>query len=91
MAVEHDEAKRRFVLHLPAGDAELDYERPDPGTINLRHTEVPKEERGHGAAAELAKAAFEYARAQKLRVIPTCRFVRAWLDRHPAERDIVAK
>lgn len=89
MAVEHDEINHSFVLHLPSGDARLDYDRPDAKTINLRHTEVPEAERGHGAAADLAKAAFEYAREQKLRVIPTCRFVRAWLDRHPAERDIV--
>jgi predicted GNAT family acetyltransferase len=91
MAVEHDEAQRRFVIHLPGGDARLDYERPDASTINLRHTEVPETERGHGAAAELAQAAVAYARAQKLRVIPTCRFVKAWFDRRPAEKDIIAK
>jgi predicted GNAT family acetyltransferase len=91
MAVEHDEAQRRFVIHLPGGDARLDYERPDASTINLRHTEVPETERGHGAAAELAQAAVAYAKAQKLRVIPTCRFVKAWFDRHPSEKDIIAK
>jgi uncharacterized protein len=91
MDVEHDEAHHRFVLRLPGGDAELDYERPDRDTINLRHTEVPESDRGHGAAALLASAAFTYARSQGLRVIPTCRFVRAWLDRHPAERDIIKK
>jgi len=89
MAVEHDEAHHRFVLHLPTGDARLDYDLPHAGLINLRHTEVPETERGHGAAAELAQAAVTYARAQKLRVIPTCRFVRAWFERHPAERDII--
>lgn len=88
MAVEHDEAHHQFVLHLPSGDATLEYDRPDAKTINLRHTEVPEPERGHGAAADLAQAAFAYARDKKLRVVPTCRFVRAWLDRHPAERDI---
>jgi predicted GNAT family acetyltransferase len=91
MAVEHDEANHQFVLHLPAGDAKLQYERPDAKTINLRHTEVPETERGHGAAGELAEAAVAYAKAQKLRVIPTCRFVKAWFDRHPAEKDIIAK
>ena len=91
MAVEHDEARKRFVIHLPGGDARLDYERPDANTINLRHTEVPESERGHGAAAELAQAAVAYARAQKLRVIPTCRFVMAWFERHPTEKDIISK
>ena len=91
MAVEHDEKQHRFVIHLPTGDARLDYERPDANTINLRHTEVPETERGQGAAAELAQAAVAYARAQKLRVIPTCRFVKAWFERHPAEQDILRK
>ena len=91
MPVEHDEKNHRFVLHLPSGDAKLDYDRPDAKTINLRHTEVPTSERGHGAAADLAKAAVDYARAQKLRVIPTCRFVRAWFDRHPDQRDLMGE
>jgi uncharacterized protein len=90
MTVEHDAAHHRFVVHLPDGDAELDYEMPDRNTINLRHTEVPESERGHGVADLLAREALTYARAQGLRVIPTCRFVRRWLDRHPAERDIIA-
>ena len=91
MAVEHDEANHRFVIHLPGGDAKLDYERPDASTINLRHTEVPESERGHGAAADLAKAAVAYAKEQKLRVIPTCRFVKAWFERHPDEKELIKK
>jgi uncharacterized protein len=91
MAVEHDEANQEFVIHLPGGDAKLEYDRPDGSMINLRHTEVPETERGHGAAAELAQAAVAYAKAQKLRVIPTCRFVKAWFDRHPQEKDLIRK
>jgi predicted GNAT family acetyltransferase len=91
MAVEHDEKNQRFVIHLPTGDAKLEYDRPDAGTINLRHTEVPESERGHGAAAELAQAAVAYAKAQKLRVMPTCRFVKAWFERHPDEKGILVK
>ncbi len=89
MTVEHDTLGQRFFIRLDGGYAELAYERPDQKTIDLRHTEVPESERGHGTAAALARAAFDYARAQKLRVMPTCRFVKAWLERHPAERDIV--
>ena len=89
MTVEHDEVGHRFVVHLDGDDAELVYARPDAGTIDLQHTGVPAGERGHGVAAALAAAAFEYARREGLRVVPTCRFVRAWLGRHPDQRDIV--
>jgi uncharacterized protein len=89
MTVEHDETRHRFVVHLNGSDAELIYARPDADTMDLQHTGVPAGERGHGVAAALAAAAFDYARRHGLRVVPTCPFVRVWLERHPDQRDIV--
>jgi len=51
--------------------------------MDLLHTEVPPEHEGQGYGGALAKAALDYARAEKLRVIPTCPFVRAYVKRHP--------
>lgn len=90
MTVEHRPDEHRFVVRLADGEGELVYTRPDPKTINLRHTGVPESGRGHGVADALATAAFAYARAQGLRVIPTCPFVRTWLSRHPEMRDLLA-
>ena len=53
------------------------------GVIEMLHTEVPPAFEGHGVGNELARAALEYARAKKLRVIPTCPFVRSYIRRHP--------
>lgn len=89
MNVEHRASERRFVVRLEDGEAELTYARPDARTIDLQHTEVPPGGRGHGVADALAHAAFAYARGQGLRVIATCPFVRAWLGRHPEERDVL--
>ena len=90
MTVEHDAPNDRFVVHLPDGDAELLYARPDERTIDLQHTEVPASARGQGVADELARAAFEYVREQGLQVVVTCPFVRTWLRRHPEERSMVS-
>ena len=50
----------------------------------LAHTEVPpKVTQGKGYANQLAKAALEYAKQNQLKVIPACKFVRAYLKRHP--------
>jgi uncharacterized protein len=88
--VEHRPAEHRFVEPPAEGEAVLSYALPAAGVIDLQHTRVPESGRGHGAADALARAAFAYARQQRLKVIPTCPYVRAWLTRHPEERDIVA-
>lgn len=89
MNVEHDESGQRFFIRFDGEDATLQYSRPAPGMIDLEHTYVPARARGHGAAEQLAMAAFDYARANKLRVIPSCPFVRKWLSRHPELRELL--
>jgi uncharacterized protein len=90
MTVEHRPGEHRFVVRLDDGEGELTYTRPDPKTIDLQHTRVPQSGRGQGVADALATAAFAYARAEGLRVIPTCPFVRAWLARHAEVGDLLA-
>jgi predicted GNAT family acetyltransferase len=58
------------------------------GVIDMRHTEVPAALEGRGVANELARAALDYAREKKLRVIPTCPFVRSYIRRHPQYADL---
>ena len=91
VAVVHEPEHHRFVAHVAGGDALLLYSRPDDRTIDLEHTEVPTTARGTGVADLLTKAAIDYARANKLRVIPTCPFTRKWLARHPEAADVVAQ
>jgi predicted GNAT family acetyltransferase len=92
MTVEHVESDvngGRFVVRIGDTEAELVYTRPGPTLIDLQHTYVPKGARGQGVAEALAKAAFAYARAQGFRVIPSCPFVRRWLQMHPEEAALV--
>jgi predicted GNAT family acetyltransferase len=59
--------------------------------ITLVHTEVPAALGGRGYAGALAKTALEYARANSLRVIVHCPFVRAFLERHPEYADLTER
>ena len=81
----HDAERQRFVVHHPAGDSVLTYQRPESGVIDLRHTVVLPEERGKGTGEALVRAAFRFARENNLRVIPTCPFVGEVLKEHPEE------
>jgi predicted GNAT family acetyltransferase len=88
--IEHDEAGRRFVAHLDAGDAYLAYERTGETALDLQHTIVPEEARGEGVGEALVRAATDYARAHGQQIIPTCPFVANWLTQHPEAQDLVA-
>ena len=88
MKVTHDESARQFEMPVSGGLAVLAYSR-EGDRIDLLHTMVPAEDEGSGHGSALVKAAFDYARRAKLRVVPTCPFVKAYLEKHPDQRDIV--
>lgn len=80
--VVHDQASSRFCVKLQGYEACLMY-RQSGNEINLYHTYVPEVFRGRGMAEKLCKAAFEYAKAQQLTVIPSCSYIsEAYLKRH---------
>ncbi|MBW8771300.1 MAG: N-acetyltransferase [Gemmatimonadetes bacterium] len=87
--VTHDPATGRFEIHTEQGTALLDY-RHRGADLDLIHTEVPQALEGRGYAAALATSALDYARREGMRVIPSCPYVKAYIDRHPQYEDLVA-
>ena len=59
------------------------------GRIALIHTEVLPAHQGQRVAEQLVRFALDDARRRGLRVIATCPYVRAYVDRHPETHDIV--
>lgn len=68
--------------------AVLEYAR-GADRITLIHTGVPEALEGHGIAGRLAKTALDEARVQGLAVIPRCRYVAAYIRRHPEYAELV--
>lgn len=81
-AVTNNQEKHRFEIQLGQELGLLAY-RQLPGQIELVHTEVPANHRGKGNAEKLVQFALEFARQNHLKVIPSCKFVQAYLKRHP--------
>jgi predicted GNAT family acetyltransferase len=59
-----------------------------PDRIVLVHTEVPAELEGKGLASRLVAGVLDDVRAQGLRVVPVCPFVRAYLRSHPEYAEV---
>jgi hypothetical protein len=91
MHVIHDAQARRFSGEIDGHACRLDYRLHEyDREVMLTHTFVPPALRGHGAAAELVKAALDWARAEGLKVVPACSYVRVYMRRHPDTLDLLA-
>ena len=81
--VRHDEAGHRFVAEVEGHEAVMDYVVVDPSTVDFTHTWTPPELRKRGIAAAVVSTALAWARAEGKRVIPSCWYVRAYLEKEP--------
>jgi hypothetical protein len=88
--VRHSPERSRYEAVL---DGEVvgvaDYHVID-GRMVLPHTEVAVEHEGQGIGGRLARAALDGARQQGLLVVPSCWFIREYIDRNGGYADLVA-
>ena len=85
----HNAAATRFEAS-PGGHLALCSYRRMGDVLVLHHTEVPEALAGQGVAAALVQAALAWARAEGLKVRPTCSYVAAYMRRHPETQDLLA-
>ncbi len=86
--VEHQPSRCRFVLAGEGGEAELTY-RMNGDVVIFDHTGVPPNMQHKGLANLLAEAGLGYAREEKLKVDPQCRFMAVYIKRHPEHQDLL--
>lgn len=95
--VKHNPAQQRFEARLTAADG-----TPGPGdplalcnysrhgqVLVVHHTEVPVALQGQGVAGVLVQATLDWARAQGLRVRPSCSYVAGYMRRNPQTQDLL--
>jgi predicted GNAT family acetyltransferase len=88
LAIRHEPEARRFVADVGGKSAYITYRQLDGKILELDHTYVPREFRRSGIASQLTVRALEYARERGSRVVPSCPFVAAYLERHPEYREL---
>jgi predicted GNAT family acetyltransferase len=87
--VINDREHQRFELAVEGHIAASYYKLAD-GVITFMHTEVPPELGGKGVGSKLIKGALDQARAEGLKVVALCPFVKAYIDKHAEYADLVA-
>jgi predicted GNAT family acetyltransferase len=89
--VRDNREEQRFELALGEGKtAFIQYAQAGEGVVDLTHTEVPEEFEGQGIGGKLVKGTFELLQEANLRMMPTCRFVAVYLERHPEYQSLAA-
>jgi uncharacterized protein len=93
MDITHERQGHRgafVVLRGGARLAEMTYTVAGSRVI-IDHTQVDDALRGSGAGGKLVAAAVEWARAEKVMLMPLCPFARSVFDKTPAYADVLAK
>lgn len=87
--VIHEQENERFVTYLYDKEAFVEYNNTED-VLNLYHTYTEPELRGKGLAAQVVRAAIEFAKENNLKVVPTCSYVQAFIKRNDEYKELVA-
>ena len=87
--ITDNRAEQEFEWVVDGHRAFAAYQR-EGDRIVFTHTLVPKAIGGRGIAGRLIRFALDSARDQGLKVVPHCPYVKAWIDKHPEYRDLLA-
>jgi len=82
LEVKHDEQARKYYAVVDGRESVVEYGAVGDRTLDFWHTFVPPELRGRGIADELVRQALDDVMARGYQVVPSCWFVRAYIQRH---------
>jgi predicted GNAT family acetyltransferase len=86
--IVNNRAQHRFELTVE-GHLAAAYYRSEGDVIAFEHTEVPKELGGKGIGSKLVQGALDQVRAERMKVVAECPFVKGWIAKHPDYQDLL--
>ena len=86
--VIHEKDNERFIIYSEDKKSFVEY-RLSENEIDLYHTYTDPGLRGKGLAAQVVRAAFEYAKENDLKVVPTCSYVQSFVRRYDEYKELV--
>jgi hypothetical protein len=90
VSVAHNAEQHRYEARLEGELAGFVLYELRPGVIDFVHTEVDDAFEGHGVGSTLARSALDDVRRDGTRrVVPSCPFIRSWIEGHDDYADLV--
>jgi len=87
--IQHNPQTKRFEVHIEGHTGYLEYVEQGDNVLDYAHTIVPKELGGQGIGSRLVKYALDYAHEHNFKVIPSCSFVEAYINKHEEYSDLL--
>ena len=93
MNIEHIQKNKKQGYFVAAENLKevgrITYVMSEERKIVIDHTEVDPEQEGHGIGKKLVLSVVEFARANKLKILPICTFAKAIFDKTPEIQDVL--
>ena len=92
VTTRHDERLHRIEAVLENGEVAgfAQYRSTKEGYYDFTHTEVDDAYEGQGIGSQIAEGVMDFARANSINIVPSCPFLRSWLEAHPESQDLLA-
>lgn len=87
--IEIDETENKFFAMVEGQECVLSFRILKDGVWDYYHTFVPPSLRNRGIAGELVVYALRHARKHGHKIIPSCPYVRTYVEEHSEWHDIV--
>jgi len=81
----------RFELKEDQSIAFIEFDKIEPNILDLVHTEVPDALEGKGVGSKLVEGALQYSRDNELKIIPSCPFIKSYIDKNPQWKDLIVQ
>ena len=92
MEIHHDQTATKgsfFIGKKSAPLAEMTYSKAGNDTIIIDHTQVSETLKGQGAGKQLVSASVDYARNNKIKIIPLCPFAKSVFEKVKDFQDVL--
>ena len=94
MKIEFEQTGSKGAFYIDEGGtrlAEMTFTKAGDALLIIDHTDVSDALRGTGAGKKLVAEAVDYARKNKLHILPVCPFAKSVFDKTPEYADVLSK
>jgi len=88
LEIQHNKERRRFFTFIEGREAYMTYMNDGDNVLIFDHTYVPFSLRGQNIAAKIVRHALDYARENNFKVVPSCSYVRAYIEKNKQYGDL---